>query len=166
MAAKCYNYERESDRANNLQRMTDLLFQKNVICENVDRASSCNISENNLKVNLNKREQNEAELQINVDQNNEILCSDVSQQTNEKFSQKQYDDWGKLHPEYSNMGDKISWTRFEKEYIKECCKEYSPQTRNKWRLCLDSILNADVNVRQNFHIKHLNTVKIKDSMRS
>jgi hypothetical protein len=161
MATKCYNYERESDRAKNLQRMTELIVQKNELNESTDSASSCDIS-------FEEEKQDAVGLRVDDDDvlnnNQNTKLRNVANQKSDVNLIKKFDDWGKEHPEYNNMGDKIPWSRFEKEYIKESYNKYHLM-RNKWRLCLDDILNADVNVRQQFHIKHLSAVKIKDSMR-
>ena len=83
-----------------------------------------------------------------------------------QLQEKHGGDWGKQHPCYDKKTLKIKWSAFEKDYIQTIFDNYPPHKHNVWRHCLDSILNTnDENVRQQFHVSHLELVKIKDAIR-
>jgi hypothetical protein len=149
MGKVAYNYIRKKDRAKTLQIINDQINQK--YNDNFsDTSSNCSnsTSDSDFSDSDFTNNQNEKK-QINVI----------------KHLKKDYNDWGEKHSHYQSNSNKIKWSDYEKEYIKMIYDQY-PNVKNIWKLILDTILNAeDENVRKEFHIKHLNAVKIKDALR-
>lgn len=171
MGKKAYNHSKEPDRAKTLQKINDLINKEcrdDVDSDNVNSGGGfCNADEVQL-YSRKKRERYE-DSEINEDSENNgdyIILKKKKMSSDEQLQEKHGGDWGKQHPFYDKLSQRIKWSPFEKNYIQEYVDKYPPHKHNVWRHCLDSILNTnDENIRQQFHVSHLELVKLKDAIR-
>ncbi len=178
MGKKVYSYITKKDRAKTLQIITDQINQKHLNKFNSSSDDDSSIDDNNsfgssiCKVveeeeNKKKRPRNQESDNIQGKKEDENINENIDDKITFNLQlRKEYDDWGKKHVQYQSTDSKIKWSQYEKEYIKMIYDQY-PTERNIWKLILDTLLSIqDENVRQQFHIKHLHAVRIKDALRS
>jgi hypothetical protein len=160
MGKKAYDRSREGDRAKNLQSINDLINNKcNESFDSGDAESEDNTSEE-MQLCREKRKRDEDYNSSSMIHKKKKVSSDV------QLQEKHSGDWGKKHPCYDKKVLKVKWSSFEKDYIQALFDKYPSHKHNVWRHCLDSILNTnDENVRQQFHVSHLELVKLKDAIR-
>ena len=166
MGKKAYDYSKEDDRAKTLQSINDLINNKcqdsaDSSGEDGDDGSEDNTGDEiQLHKEKRKRDENYENNESCVTHKKKKISSD------EQLQEKHGGDWGKQHPCFEKKALRVKWSSFEKDYIQAKFDSYPPNKHNVWRHCLDSILNTnDENVRQQFHISHLELVKIKDAIR-
>jgi hypothetical protein len=161
MGKKAYDYSKEDDRAKTLQSINDLINYKCQDSGDSGSDGSDTGSEIQLYKEKRKRDENFENNESCVTHKKKKLSS-----SDEQLQEKHGGDWGKQHPCFEKKALRVKWSSFEKDYIQDMFDNYPPNKHNVWRHCLDSILNTnDENVRQQFHISHLELVKIKDAIR-
>lgn len=169
MGKKLYDHSKEPDRAKTLQQINDLIIKKCQDSVDSDDAYSGVGSDvdSDDDTNLLFREKRKRDID-NENNGNDMTPTPKKKKisNDEQLLAKYEGDWGKKHPCYGSNALRIKWSPFEKDYIKAMVDIHPPSKCYIWRHCLDSILNTnDENVRHQFHVQHLNVVKLKDAIR-